>query len=100
MNSRRVRHVWPISLVVAAVAVVIAACAGAPTPSATPATAPTPTPAAVTPAQPAPAAAPAAPMATAPATAQTEFVAPAPIKFEDAVTRAGRQLFRDAQAHL
>ena len=38
--------------------------------------------------------------ATAPATAQTEFIAPAPIKFEDAVTRAGRQLFRDAQATL
>ena len=36
----------------------------------------------------------------APATAQTEFIAPAPIKFEDAVTRAGRQLFRDAQATL
>lgn len=35
-----------------------------------------------------------------PATARTEFVAPPPIRFEDAVTRAGRQLFRDAQATL
>ncbi|MEO7056302.1 MAG: OmpA family protein [Caldimonas sp.] len=39
-------------------------------------------------------------VATAPANAHTEFVAPAPIKFEDAVTRAGRQLFHDAQATL
>jgi len=55
-----------------------------------------------TPAATAPAA-PAAPSRTAspgPATAQTEFIAPAPIRFEDAVTRAGRQLFRDAQATL
>jgi len=37
---------------------------------------------------------------TMPATARTEFVAPPPIRFEDAVTRAGRQLFRDAQATL
>ena len=36
----------------------------------------------------------------APATASTEFVLPDPIRFEDAVTRAGRQLFRDAQATL
>ena len=47
-----------------------------------------------------PAAGPANALAAAPATAQTEFVAPAPIRFEDAVTRAGRQLFRDAQATL
>ena len=36
----------------------------------------------------------------APATASTEFVLPDPIRFEDAITRAGRQLFRDAQATL
>jgi len=96
MNSRRVRHVWPFIL---AVAVVVAACAAAPAPSAAPmAVAPAPTAAA--PARPAPAPAPAVTPTTAPATAQTEFIAPPPIKFEDAVTRAGRQLFRDAQAHL
>ena len=100
MNSRRTSHARPVTLVMAAVAVVVAACAAAPAP--TPAPMATPAPTAVAPMRPAPAAAPAAPMATAtaPATAQTEFVAPAPIKFEDAVTRAGRQLFRDAQAHL
>ncbi|MEO6712912.1 MAG: OmpA family protein [Mycobacteriales bacterium] len=35
-----------------------------------------------------------------PAGPRTEFVAPEPIKFENAVARAGRQLFRDAQAQL
>ena len=96
MNSRRVRHVWPFIL---CVAVVVAACAAAPTPSAAP-VAVAPAPIAAAPARPVAAAAPATTPTAAPATAQTEFVAPPPIKFEDAVTRAGRQLFRDAQAHL
>ena len=100
MNSRRTRHARPLTFVAAAAVLVIAACAAAPAPAPTPMAAPSP--AAALPARPAPVAAPAAPQATAtaPATAQTEFVAPAPIRFEDAVTRAGRQLFRDAQAHL
>jgi outer membrane protein OmpA-like peptidoglycan-associated protein len=97
MNPRRVRHALPAALVSAAL---LSACLTAQPPSASPAAAATPAPAAA----PAPTAAtprPAAAMAaTAPATAQTEFIAPAPIKFEDAVTRAGRQLFRDAQATL
>ncbi|HWK82412.1 MAG TPA: hypothetical protein VNS61_01635, partial [Caldimonas sp.] len=71
-----------------------------------------PPPAQPSPAAPTPAAAPAtpaavarAPIATAapmpaPAAVRTEFVAPPPIKFEDAVARAGRQLMRDAQAQL
>ena len=100
MNSRRTSHARPLTLVMAAVALVVAACAAAPALSPAPAPTPmaAPSPAAALPARPAPVAAPAAP--TAPATAQAEFVAPAPIRFEDAVTRAGRQLFRDAQAHL
>ncbi len=100
MNSRRTSQARPLTFVAAAAVLVIAACAAAPAPAPTSMAAPAP--AATLPARPAPVAAPAAPMATAtaPATAQTEFVAPAPIRFEDAVTRAGRQLFRDAQAHL
>ena len=99
MNPRSVRHALPAALVSA---VLLSACLTAQPPSASPApAATTPAPAAA----PAPTAAatprPTAAMAaTAPATAQTEFIAPAPIKFEDAVTRAGRQLFRDAQATL
>ena len=95
MNPRRVRHALPVALVAVAVlsGCLTAQPAAAPAPAATPAPAAAPAPAAR--------AAPAAAMAaTAPATAQTEFVAPPPIKFEDAVTRAGRQLFRDAQATL
>ena len=98
MNSRRTSHARPLTLVMAAVALVVAACAAAPALSPAPTPMAAPAPAAALPARPAPVAAPAAP--TAPATAQAEFVAPAPIRFEDAVTRAGRQLFRDAQAHL
>ncbi len=60
---------------------------------------PTPAPATAPIARPAAAVAATAP-ATAPANAQTEFIAPEPIKFEDSVTRAGRKLFRDAQATL
>jgi len=97
MNPRRVRHSLPAALFAA---MLLGGCLTSQPPSAAPAAAATPAPAAT----PAAAAAPrpaAAPMAaTAPATAQTEFVAPTPIKFEDAVTRAGRQLFRDAQATL
>ena len=105
MNPRRVRHTLPAALVSVAL---LAGCQTSGAPATSPAPAPAPAPAAApAPAQPAPrpaaAAAPApAPAAatTTPATARTEFIAPAPIKFEDAVTRAGRQLFRDAQATL
>ncbi len=87
-----------------AASLLLAACANPPTSS----TAPSPAPAAT----PAPAVAPAptpvarsASTTTAPSAGpgvanRTEFVAPDPIKFEDAVARAGRQLFRDAQATL
>ena len=99
MNSRRVhRRSSAAGAVVAAL--VLTACSTAATPPAATTTATTT--AMATPAATAPAA-PAAPSRTAspgPATAQTEFIAPAPIRFEDAVTRAGRQLFRDAQATL
>ncbi len=95
MNPRRVRHALPATLLAATF---LAACGTgqAPPSSAAPAPAAATTAPAVTPA------ARLAPVvaATAPATSQTEFIAPAPIKFEDAVTRAGRQLFRDAQATL
>jgi hypothetical protein len=103
MNPRRVRLALPATLVLVAV---LSGCLTSQAPAAAPAPAPaaaqtsTPAPAATaTSARPAPAAATTAP-ATAPATAQTEFIAPAPIKFEDSVTRAGRKLFRDAQATL
>jgi len=105
MNPRRIRNALPAAFVSVAL---LSGCqtsgapATAPTPAAAPAPAPAPTPTptptpttTTTSARPAPATA-----TPAPATAQTEFVAPAPIKFEDAVTRAGRQLFRDAQATL
>ncbi|MCE9658356.1 MAG: OmpA family protein [Burkholderiales bacterium] len=94
MNPRRVRHALPAALVSVTLlsgCLTAQAPAAAPAPAATPAPTPAPAPAARS--------VSAAP-ATAPATAQTEFVAPPPIKFEDAVTRAGRQLFRDAQATL
>ena len=59
-----------------------------------------PTPASDTAAA-APQTATAAPSArTAPATAQTTFVAPPPLRFEDALSRAGEQLFRDARQVL
>jgi outer membrane protein OmpA-like peptidoglycan-associated protein len=103
MNPRRVRLALPTTLVSVAV---LSGCLTSQAPAAAPAPAPaaaqtsTPAPAATaTSARPAPAAATTAP-ATAPATAQTEFIAPEPIKFEDSVTRAGRKLFRDAQATL
>ncbi len=98
----RVRHPSTLgaalALAAAAAATALAACST--TPSSSSATSPPPTstaPATATTSRPAPSTA--AP-AQAPATARTEFVAPDPIKFEDAVTRAGRQLFRDAQATL
>jgi len=108
MNPRRVRHALPAAafVSVALLSGCLTAQAPAPAPAAAPAPAPTaaatprPAPAAAATARPAPTAPTAAMAATPPATAQTEFIAPAPIKFEDAVTRAGRQLFRDAQATL
>ncbi len=94
MNPRRVRHALAAALVSLTL---LSGCLTAQAPAAAPAPAATPAPAAA----PAPTARPvAAAPAAAPATAQTEFIAPTPIKFEDAVTRAGRQLFRDAQATL
>ena len=99
MNSHRV-HRRSSAAGAAVFALLLAACSTAATPPAATATATKASPAA--PATPAAVAAtpPRSATAAGPATAQTEFVAPAPIRFEDAVTRAGRQLFRDAQASL
>ena len=107
--ARLARTTLPAATVAAVLG--LAACAAPPATTATTATvataamAVTPAPAktaapSATMSPAAPRTAPSATVATAPANAQTEFVAPAPIKFEDAVTRAGRQLFRDAQATL
>ena len=98
MNSRRV-HRRSSAAGAVVVALLLAACSTAATPPAATATA---TATRAAPATPAAVAATPTRSAAAPgpATAQTEFVAPAPIRFEDAVTRAGRQLFRDAQATL
>lgn len=89
------------SLTTSACALLLVACANAPAPSAP---APAPAPAGTAAAAPtAPARSPATSMAAAPSGGvvnRTEFIAPDPIKFEDAVARAGRQLFRDAQATL
>ena len=100
MNSRRV-HRRSSAAGAVVVALLLAACSTAVTPPAATATA-TATATRAAPATPAAVAATPTGSAAAPgpATAQTEFVAPAPIRFEDAVTRAGRQLFRDAQATL
>ena len=95
MNSRRVHRRSSAACAVVAAFVLTACGTVASPPVAT-------TTAVATPAAPA-TAAPAAPSrssAVGPATVRTEFVAPAPIRFEDAITRAGRQLFRDAQATL
>ena len=98
MNSRRFYR-RSSAAGAAVVALLLAACSTAATPPATTATA---TATRAAPATPAVVAATPTRSAAAPgpAMAQTEFVAPAPIRFEDAVTRAGRQLFRDAQATL
>ena len=96
MSKHPGRHVAP--LVATALALAVVACAAPPGVASAPPSNATQAP------SPAPATAPTARVAAAPnpapATAQTEFVAPTPIRFEDAVTRAGRQLFRDAQATL
>ena len=106
MNPRRVRHALPAALVSVAL---LAGCQTSRAPATAPAQPPRPLrrrrhATTATGARPAPAPATARPRRRrkrpAPATAQTEFIAPAPIKFEDSVTRAGRQLFRDAQATL
>ena len=98
MNPRRVRLALPTALVSVAM---LAGCLTSqpPAAAAAPTPAPTPAPATAPTARPAAAVAATAP-ATAPANAQTEFIAPDPITFEDSVTRAGRKLFRDAQATL
>lgn len=90
-----------------AMLLMLAACAGTP---GAPAASASPAPATPARAEPVPAAPslPAAGGATSAgsgggsaATApRTEFIAPAPVKFENAVARAGRQLFREAQAQL
>ena len=108
MNPRRVRHTLYPSLVSA---FILTGCLTSQAPATSPAPEATPSPAPAATARPTPAAAPAtttgarpatgAPVTSAaPSTAQTEFIAPDPSKFEDAVTRAGRKLFRDAQATL
>jgi outer membrane protein OmpA-like peptidoglycan-associated protein len=86
-------------------ALAVAACGSAPT---TPLTAATPTTASTTPrtasapagAAPAPAAAPAAAATPLPVRDPRDIVAPAPIRFEDAVVRAGAQLFAEARTQL
>ena len=94
MNPGRQRS--SIGLALLTLAAVIG-CAAPPAPTASPAPAPAPanTASVSAPARPAaPAAAP------APVTASNTFVAPAPIKFEDAITRAGQQLFAQASPQL
>ncbi len=99
MRVDRIRRQLPLS-----VALLIGLCACS--------NAPLPTPSAATPA-PAPVAAPAAqavPAAQAPVAASMpraiaprdpkDLVAPEPVRFEDAVARAGRQLFSQAEALL
>jgi outer membrane protein OmpA-like peptidoglycan-associated protein len=100
MNHLLHRRDWRPALVALAV---LAGCstAGAPGGSAasnTPAASP-PVAAAPAPAAPAPRVAAAPAPAPLPAAAQ-EFVAPAPIPFEDAVARAGQELFADARSRL
>jgi outer membrane protein OmpA-like peptidoglycan-associated protein len=87
MNHGRQRSPTGFALLILAAVV---GCAAPTVPPASPAAAPTP---AAAPA--APAAAPSPAPAPAPVAANT-FVAPAPVKFEDAITRAGQQLFSQA----
>ncbi len=82
-------------LLAIAVATALGACAAPPAAQSVPVA---PAPAAATVAAPQPA--PRAEAMPAPAAVRTEFVAPPPIKFENAVARAARQLFQDAQAQL
>lgn len=72
------------------------------TPTAAPApkVAAAPAPAAPAPTAAAPAPAPAARPAAPAVIANREFVAPDPIKFEDAIARAGQELFAEARAQL
>jgi len=86
------------ALVLTTFAVAMALVACATPPAASPGAAVAPTPAAAPAPKPAPRLE--AVPAPAPAVSRAEFVAPPPIKFEDAVSRAARQLFRDAQAQL
>src|SRR5258708_397333 len=78
--------------------VAVVGCAAPPAPSTSPAPAAAPAPTSV-PARPAAAPAP-APAAAAAPVATTNFVAPAPVKFEDAIARAGQQLFAQAAPQL
>ena len=88
--------------------VAMVGCAAPPAPSTSPAPAapaPTAAPAARPVVAPSPAPSPATAPAPAPApaaapVAATTFVAPAPVKFEDAITRAGQQLFAQAAPQL
>lgn len=89
MNPGRQRSSNGFALLILAAAV---GCAAPTVPPASPAAAPTPAAAPATAAA-APSAAPVP--APAPVAANT-FVAPAPIKFEDAIARAGQQLFAQA----
>ncbi len=94
----------PMTLLAATLALAVASCSNAPppTPAPAPAAAAVPAPVATSRAAPRPAvtAAPPAPTPAAAITDPRDLVAPAPIKFEDAVTRAGRQLFQQAQSQL
>jgi len=91
------RTSWRYALVGLAV---LAGCTSPSGPATTPAAAPaaaTPAPVAAPAAKPAaPIAAVAAPVAPSPAAASNTFVAPAPVKFEDAIARAGRELIAQA----
>ena len=93
MNHRR--QGWSRCLMLVTL-VVSGGCTSPTGPVASSPSAPTSVPSVVAPAiAKAPAASPAAPLAAAPS-AVTTFVAPAPIKFEDAIARAGGQLFAQA----
>jgi outer membrane protein OmpA-like peptidoglycan-associated protein len=100
MSPSRPNFAYPMAILLASS---LLACTSPPPAQPSPA-APTPAAAPTTPAPaaraPAAAAAPTPAPTPAPALVRTEFVAPPPIKFEDAVARAGRQLMRDAQAQL
>ena len=94
MNLGRQRS--PRSLALATL-MAVAGCAAPTAPSSTSPSAPGPAPVASTSAA---AAAPAPALAPAQVAASNTFVAPAPVKFEDAIARAGQQLFAQAAPQL
>jgi outer membrane protein OmpA-like peptidoglycan-associated protein len=104
LRSRRALAA-PIAFIAA---VALAACAAPPTPTATATATATPSkpPVPVSAAAPAiasnsvPAPRPVEPVRAMPAVAPAELVAPPPIRFEDAISRAGRQLFAQARSQV